>query len=260
MGQVIVLNTSFTNPNLPALIDRDVTALEAEILKHPNLMGFWDFSDVTKITKNSDGVITKVADKSAKNRALTASAENGPTYDALTVGNMPTAYFNGSKFLTSETTIFKSDWNNMSIVVFALKPEATNPANTMLTSYKGSTSYSLYTANNAISLNAGRARLVKEPIVGMPLNIIASTDFNTDTSWLRTPYMTNSATKADLKATEDYLYVGRWSDGGDETSAGRWNGYIGHVMVFNQNLEMDPIFMDLLLEYGRRKYGTPLWE
>lgn len=259
MGQIIRLNTVFSNRNLPAIVDRDVSALEATILKHPNLQGFWDFGDKSTLTLSSNK-ITKILDKSANANPLIAISDVAPTLDNLTLKGISSGYFAGSQYLVSENTAYKSTWAEMTMVVFALKPEATSsPAATILASRKTTSSYALYMDNGSVSLNAGRAKFLVDTVVGKPLNIIASTVFETNESILRTPENLATGVRANLKAEDDYLYLGRWYDGADESHAAPWKGYIGHIMMFDKNLEKDPIFMDLLFEYARRKYATPLW-
>lgn len=260
MGHIIRLNTVFSNKNLPSIVDRDVSAIEATILAHPNLQGFWDFGDKSTLTITSNK-ITKVADKSRNNNPLIATSDVSPSLDNLTLKGVSSAYFAGGQYLVSEQPVYKSVWKELSMAVFALKPNAkTTPAQLMLASRKTVSSYGLYFDDNNIALNAGRARIkTQNSLAGQPLNVIASTVYDTNASYLRTPYQYNFGVRENLRAEDDYLYIGRWWDGADEATVGRWQGYVGHVIMFDKNLENDPIFMDLLLEYGRRKYGTPLW-
>lgn len=260
MGHITRLNTVFANKNLPAIVDRDITAIESTILKYPNLQGFWDFGDTKSLTLSGNR-ITRVADKSKNNNPIIAVENTAPTSDALTLKGVQSGYFDGNKFMSSENIVFRSTWAETTMVVFAQKPIKTeSPANTILTSRKKISSYAVYTDNSSIACNAGRARVVKNNIVGKPLNIIASTVFATNESHLRTPNDYSTSVVPNLTADNDHLYIGRWSDGADEAISRKWHGYVGHVMVFDKNLEKDPIFMDLLFEYARRKYGTPSWE
>ncbi|MCL7711497.1 hypothetical protein LQU74_02945 [Actinobacillus pleuropneumoniae] len=261
MGHIIRLNTVFSNKNLPAIVDRDTESLESIILNHPNLQGFWDFSDLRTLTLVGSS-ITKVTDKSKNKISLVAPADTAPELDSLTLKNMASGYFNGNKFMTSEDIVFKNNWKENTIVIFAQKPIVTqNPEITILVSRKKTSSYVVYVDNRSIALNAGRARIIGDNVItGKPLNIIASTVFETNESHLRTPNAYNANARPALTAADDHVFVGRWWDDYDAKTASNWNGYIGHVMIFDKNLEKEPIFMDLLLEYSRRKYGTPLWD
>lgn len=258
MGNITRLNTVFSNNKLPALIDRDVSAIEAEILKHKNLQGFWDFSDKSTMMMSGTS-ITRVSDKSTKGRNLTTSLATAPTLDNFVLGNMPSAFFDGSKHFETTENVFQANWKNMTIVAFAMKHKATRPANTILVSPKTSPNIGIYTNNVSLS-SSGVISLNLGTLVGKPLNIINTSDFALEKTVIRTPNEVNQAVHANRDCVDSPLYVGKWADSGNPNTAISWNGYIGHVMIFDTDLELDPIFMNTLFEYARRKYGTPSWE
>lgn len=258
MGNITRLNTVFSNSKLPALIDRDVAAIEAEILKHKNLQGFWDFSDKSTMLMSGTS-ITRVSDKSTKARNLTAALATAPKIDNFALGNMPSAFFDGSSHFETEDNLFQASWKNMTIVVFAMKHKTTTPSNTILVSPKTSPHIGVYTNNTGLS-SSGVIGLSLGNLIGKPLNIINVSDFSLEKTTLRTPNAVNQTTHANRDCVDSPLYVGKWADSGNPNTAINWNGYIGHVMIFDADLELDPIFTNTLFEYARRKYGTPSWE
>lgn len=259
MGNITRLNTVFSNNKLPALIDRDVSAIEAEILKHKNLQGFWDFSDKSTMMMSGTS-ITRVSDKSTKGRNLTTSLATAPTLDNFVLGNMPSAFFDGSKHFETSENVFQASWKNMTIVVFAMKYKATTPGNTILVSTKTYPKIGVYAQNSGIVSNGGVSPLVINNLIGKPLNIINTSDFTLEKTTIRTPNAVSQTVHANRDCVDSPLYVGKWADSGNPSVAINWNGYIGHVMIFDTDLELDPIFMNTLFEYARRKYGTPSWE
>lgn len=259
MGNITRLNTVFSNNKLPALIDRDVSAIEAEILKHKNLQGFWDFSD--KSTMMISGTsITRVSDKSSKGRNLTASLAKAPTLDNFVLGNMPSAFFDGSTHFETSENVFQANWKNMTLVVFAVKHTTTIPQNTILISPKTTPHIGVYAQNHALAANSSSVQMIVNNLIGKPLSIISSSDFTLEKSTIRTPTSAKQTTHSNRDSVDSPLYIGKWADSGSSSSATNWHGYIGHIMIFDTDLELDPIFMNTLFEYARRKYGTPSWE
>ena len=261
MGQLIKLNTVFANTGLPVIIDRNIQAVEAEIRALPELRAFWDMGDPSAITV-SDGRIVRVADKSASGNHLVADAATAPVLDHSVLGGASSAYFDGTASMVSEHDALKADWKKLTIVVFALKTEVTDPDNNILAVGKTNAYVSVYVGNLKISVNSANLALNPQGgVVGRPLSVVASTDFIGNRSTIRTEneHKTGSGL-AQRRLRDEPLYIGKWSDGADEKKAGSWKGYIGHVMVFEDYVEDKQYISDLLLEYARRKYNTPAWE
>ena len=118
---------------------------------------------------------------------------------------------------------------------------------------------SLYISNSDIAANSGALRL-KQPVIGTPLDIITSYDFKEAKSGIITPEGSSFEQGAKRTLTDNKLYVGKWSDGANPDHGQNFKGYIGHLMVFNDYIANDPLMTDILQEYSRRKYGTPMWE
>ena len=152
MGQLVRLNTVFGNKKLPVIIDRDISALESEILSLPNLRGFWDMSDTASRTV-SGGKITKILDKSAA-KHLVATQSSAPIVDDSVLGGLSSAYFDGSVGMASEGNVFNAAWDKVTFVVFAVKSEITNPINTVLVAGKTNTTVTIYTNNSNIGINS----------------------------------------------------------------------------------------------------------
>ena len=261
MGQIVRLNTVFGNKNLPVIIDRDISALEAEILALPGLRGFWDMSDAAARTV-SGGKITKIIDKSSAGNHLIAESLTAPVVDDSVLGGISSAYFDGAAGMFSEGDFFNADWDKVTFVIFAVKSEVTNPANTILVAGKTNALVTVYTNNANIGINSANLFLnMSGSLVGKPLSMIASSNLTENRSVIRTEdAVAQQSNLTPRKLKTEPIYIGRWSDAADPEKAGGWKGYIGHVMVFNGFIEDSPYTTDLLLEYARRKYNTPSWE
>lgn len=261
MGQLVRLNTVFANQDLPVIIDRNIAVIEAEIRALPSLRAFWDFGDSSVRTMSGDK-ITRIADKSAVGNHLTAEIALAPTLDGSILGGASSAYFDVNHGMTSSFSAFETATGKLTFVAFAMKSEATNPANTVLLCGKSNATVSVYTNNNNIAINSANLFLTSsETIVGKPLSIVASTDFTTHKSTIQDDYRKTSGTDLTArKLKSEPIYIGKWTDGADTSRASGWKGYIGHVMVFDGYLEDNQYVVDLLLEYARRKYNTAAWE
>lgn len=261
MGQIVRLNTVFGNKNLPVIIDRDISAIEAEIRALPGLRAFWDMSD-SSVRTVSNGKITKILDKSKTGNHLIAEAATAPVLDNSILGGASSAYFDGSAGMVSEGNLAERAWDKLTFVIFAMKSEVTTPINTVLIVGKTNATVSVYSNNNNIGINSANLFLTTGGgLIGKPLSIIASTLFSENRSAIRMEERhVSSANLAPRTLKAEPIYVGKWSDGADPNNAINWKGYIGHVMVFEDFLEENQYASDLLLEYSRRKYNTPAWE
>lgn len=261
MGQLVRLNTVFGNKRLPVIIDRDISALESEILSLPNLRGFWDMSDTASRTV-SGGKITKILDKSAAANHLVADHSSAPVVDGSVLGGLSSAYFDGSVGMVSEGNVFNAAWDKVTFVVFAVKSEITNPINTVLVAGKTNATVTLYTNNSNIGINSANLFLnggVNLP--GKPISVIASTNLTENRSAIRSEEsVVQQSNLAPRTLKTEPIYIGRWPENADQEKAIGWKGYIGHVMVFNGYIEDSHYISDLLLEYARRKYNTSAWE
>lgn len=257
MGQIIRLNTVFTNKKLPVFLDRDVSMLEAELKAHPNLQAFWDFSDVGALKLTGDKIV-QVADKSVFGRHLTADVGVAPTFNQYVLGGVPSAFFDGATAMQSIDNVLNARWSKLTYVIFLTKTETTT-TNTIAIVGNTNAYVSVYISNSDIAANSGAVR-IKQPVIGTPLDIITSYDFKSARSAIITPEgkATEQGTKRTL--TDNKLYLGKWSDGANPDRGQNFKGYVGHVMVFNDYIADDPLMIDLLQEYARRKYGTPIWE
>lgn len=261
MGQIIRLNTNFGNRKLPVIFDRDVSALEAEILALPGLRGFWDMTDGASRTV-SGGKITKILDKSASGNHLIAESTTAPIVDESILGGVSSAYFDGAAGMYSVGDVFNAAWKNITVVVFALKSEITNPGNTILVAGKTNATVAVYASNTSIGINSANLFLNSDgSLPGKPISIVESTNLAEHRSAIRSDEtIIQRAALTPRSLRTEPIYIGKWSDGADPEKAGGWKGYIGHVMVFEGYLEDNPHISDLLLEYARRKYNTPNWE
>lgn len=257
MGQIIRLNTVFTNKKLPVFLDRDVSMLEAELKAHPNLQAFWDFSDVASLKLTGDKIV-QVTDKSAFGRHLVADAGVAPTLNQYVLGGVPSAFFDGTAAMQSVDSVLNARWSKLTYVIFLTKTETTT-TNTIAMVGNTNAYVSVYLSNAEIAANSGALRL-KQPVIGTPLDIITSYDFKTARSTIITPEGKATEQGAKRTLTDNKLYLGKWSDGANPDRGQNFKGYVGHVMVFNDYLGDDPLMIDLLQEYARRKYGTPMWE
>lgn len=260
MGQLVRLNTVFGNKKLPVIIDRDISALEAEIRALPGLRAFWDMSDPA-VRNVSVGRIVKITDKSALGNHLTATPEQAPLLDNSILGGVSSAYFDGSKGMVSDADAFKASMNNMTIVVFAMKSEATTPASSILIAGQTNAYVTVYTSNAHIAINSANLNLAKGNLIGKPLSLIASTDFSANRSTIRDDKGFNSgANLTPRKLKDEPALVGKWPASANPDNASGWKGYVGHVMVFDGYIADNQYTSNLLLEYARRKYNTPAWE
>lgn len=174
MGQIIRLNTVFTNKKLPVFLDRDVSMLEAELKAHPNLQAFWDFSDVASLKLTGDKIV-QVTDKSVFGRHLVADAGVAPTFNQYVLGGVPSAFFNGTAAMQSVDNVLNTRWSKLTYVIFLTKTEATT-TNTIAMVGNTNAYVSVYLSNAEIAANSGALRL-KQPVIGTPLDIITSYDF-----------------------------------------------------------------------------------
>ncbi|KGQ48628.1 hypothetical protein JL12_08705 [Gallibacterium anatis 10672-6] len=257
MGQIIRLNTVFTNKKLPTFLDRDVSMLEAELRAHPNLQAFWDFSDLDAL-KLSGEKIVQVTDKSTFARHLQTDAGVAPSINRTLLGGIPSAHFDGASAMESVDNVLNARWNKLTYVAFLIKTEVTT-TNTIAMVGNTNAYVSLYISNSDIAANSGALRL-KQPVIGTPLDIITSYDFKEAKSGIITPEGSSFEQGAKRTLTDNKLYVGKWSDGANPDHGQNFKGYIGHLMVFNDYIANDPLMTDILQEYSRRKYGTPMWE
>lgn len=257
MGQIIRLNTVFANKNLPVIMSRDTAELEAEILRLPTLRAFWDFSDVSTHTLNSTK-ITKVLDKTTNANHLIADSGTEPMLDNNALNGVPSALMNGVAFMKSERTFPVSSWKGITMVAFAMKSTTTTPTNSMLMSGQVNNHLTLYVRNSDIAINTATVNLApKNGVIGKALPIIASSDFGRKTSTIRI----DGESKTEININElaksmanQSMYVGRWADGASESIAGKFQGYVGCIMVFEGHLDGNHLACDLIFEYFRRKY------
>lgn len=248
MGFIIRLNTTFTNARLPLFEDFDAASLEAQILSMPTLRAFWDPSSSAHRTVSS-GKVTQLTDRSGHgHHFVQATLGSAPALAAGVLNGKDGIQFTEAEEMTA-TGVFGS---NVQTVVALLYPTGVTGASAIFLSDKNSNRKNFY-VGNATKLRAlsGGAELDVPSLSARLVNYMVGFNITGNVSRLYGAGGSVTGTVGSQLTTAGDAYLGRWSV---DQSGNKYSGYIGQVLVFDEDIGVNSALRSLLNEYALRKY------
>lgn len=251
MGQVIRLDTSFNNNNLKKLIDYNFEDIKSQILSLPTLRAFYDATDVGNLVV-SGGKVTQLKDLSVNNlhfnQPVTAKA---PNHSAAAFGNIGGLYFNGLQSMKA-AGLFSGSAKG-TIVIFMHATGLTTGASKIIFSDAARQDKAIYAQNAQLLAFNAKTTMALTGVDSKYLNFVTAYDGTNDTATIYADGKSSAGAMSGAGAPTGAANLGTWTD---TLSSNNYIGYIGHVMVFDEDLSKNKVVRDLLTEYAKRKYRT----
>lgn len=252
MGQVIRLDTSFNNNNLKKLIDYNFEDIKSQILSLPTLRAFYDATDTSTMTFGAGGAVTQLKDLSANAlHFVQATTSKAPTHSTAGLNGVGGLYFNGSQSMKA-AGLFSGSAKGTVVVLMNASGSTTN-ASKIVFSDAAQQSKAFYAQNTQLLAFNANVSLPVSSVNTKILNFVTAYDSTSNTATIYAEGKSNAGAMSALGAPTGAANLGTWTD---TLSNNNYIGYIGHVMIFDEDLSKNKVVRDLLTEYAKRKYRT----
>lgn len=250
-GLLIRVPGSFNNPALPRLVDYDVTQMRAQITNLPGLRAFYDFTDPAQITKDGANLVSQVNDLSGNDRHATASGADRPTFVPGAINGIPMLQFSGAQKLLVADLFSGGAKLTVAMGIYASTSDGTSR---MLLAdaddngpnfYLGSNIFRSFNADAELVVSNLKTRITAPIFTAnktsgpMQISIYEGADEVSDTTVRPMPV--------------GGANIGGWNDA---VTSNRYMGFMGHLIVLDQDASESQTMRDIFAEYSLRKYRT----
>ncbi|WP_411034541.1 hypothetical protein [Shinella sp. BYT-45] len=251
VGRIIRTGQTFS-ADLPILINYDYRRILDQILALPSLRAFYDFSDPTKITKDGSNLVGQVLDLGPNALHLTASSGDPPTYAEGAMNSVPAVQFNGSNKLTNANLFSGSMRLTVSATLYATGADGTSriflgDGNTNNANFYTNQSFFFAMGGNASQAVSGIKTSIK--------HYLATMNDVTDRVTVRSGLAAPTVGALTYSRPSGSGNVGAWNDA---VTTNRYNGYIGHLAILDEDVNANAAVTSLLHEYCVRRYRTAM--
>lgn len=252
MGKITRIDTEFTNSSLPILIDYDTGSLEQEILGVASLRGFIDATD-DKYINYDGGKVASIVDRTGNGLTFTQSnTALMPEIVKSVINDVQALYLDGSKYL--ESVGFFSDEKKQSVVAFLL-PSGVGESSSIFLSDLNNLNKNFYLNNSQLRAFGGSVTLDESAANSKLINYICAFDTNKNKATLLNGENKSVGSMGGVIMASSNAYLGKWA----QQTTNAYQGYVGHIMIFDEDISENKYILNLLNEYARRRYRTPFW-
>lgn len=247
-GIITRIPRTFSNLNLPTLVDYDHARIKDQILALPSLRAFYDFTDYSTMTDAGGGLISAVADISGNGFTATATGTGRPTFSGGAMIVADGLLFNGTNKLVAANLFSGSSQLSVAAGLYAV---GTDGASRMyLSDASMATGNFYFGAKNQWRSHQADVVLDVADISTRRTSVISTMDSATNALHLYADGLIGTGTLARAAPSGD-ANIGSWHDA---VTTSRYIGVMGHLAVFTEDLSANDTARELVLEYARRRY------
>lgn len=247
MGQFTRLPYTSLNTGLQTLALYDTAPIKDQILALASLRAFFDFTDASTMTLTGTAV-DQINDQSANGLHLSASTTDRPTWTPGALGWAGATLFSGNRM--TNDTLFSGAAQGT--VVAGFRGVALDGTSRMIVADASDTNanfYAITTAARAFAADLNVTGMAN--LNGRNAQLIVGYDDAPDPMDLAMYIDGQTATDTTTRAVPSGKgAVGGWTDA---LTGNRFEGYLTHVIILDQDASADAAVLALLQEYGRRK-------
>jgi hypothetical protein len=246
IGRITRLPIRTNNTSLPVLIEYDTTDILNQILGHPTLRAFFDFTDATTMSLSA-GLINSITDLSGKALVASASGSERPTYDAAAVNGQPAATFSAAQKMVA-TDLFSGS-TKLSVAA-AIYSRASDNTSRMYVATATDQFGNYYAGGDVLRSHAADVSLSVPNLRNRMVNVVSTLDDDSNALHLYADGLdaTGVLTRALPTGTAS---IGAWHDA---VTTNRFDGHIGYLAVFDEDLAGNDTIRGLLEEYTARRW------
>jgi len=249
MGQFTRLPFTSLNTGLQTLALYDTAPIKDQILALASLRAFFDFTDASTMTLTGTAV-DQVNDQSGNGLHLTASTTDRPTWTPGALGWAGATLFSGNRM--TNDTLFSG--NPQGTVVIGFRGVALDGTSRMIVADASDSNANLYAVSTQIRVFAADVTRNVTNMNNRNVQPIWAWDTDDDTTSIYVDGGSAPGTTTRIPP-DGKGAVGGWTDA---LTDNRFEGYLTHVIILDQDVSADAAALALLQEYGRRKLRISL--